>query len=101
MKNGQTTLYRPRGPAANAQAGIARGRRPNFSVDELRSDPTAECRWWNSLSDEQRRALVHGAKTTRDNVRNDWLDIGETNRLRILDAAYAVECWMSTDANDS
>jgi hypothetical protein len=40
---------------------------------------------------------VHGAKTTRDNARNDWLDIGETNRLRILDAAYAVECWISTD----
>ncbi len=45
----------------------------------------------------ERRILVHGAKTTRENARNDWLDIGETNRLRILDAAYAVECWMSAE----
>lgn len=64
------------------------------SVEELRNDPVAECAWWNSLSEEERAALTHGAKAARDNARTDWLDIGETNRLRILDAAFAVECWL-------
>ncbi|MGW8370110.1 MAG: hypothetical protein ACWGPN_15705 [Gammaproteobacteria bacterium] len=101
MKNRQTSLCQPRNPMVTAQSDTVYLRRPDFSVAEVRSDPTAECRWWNSLTDEQRTALVHGAKTTRDNACNDWLDIGETNRLRILDAAYAVECWISTDDSDA
>ncbi len=101
MKNRHASSYQPRNPMVTAQTDTAYLRRPDFSVADVHSDPTAECRWWNSLTGEQRTALVHGAKTTRDNARNDWLDIGETNRLRILDAAYAVECWISTGGSDA
>lgn len=70
---------------------------PNdIELSTLISDPTAECRWWNSLSPRQRQALALGAKRSGEVAANDWLDIGETNRMRILDAAYAVECWLSS-----
>jgi hypothetical protein len=70
---------------------------PNdIELSTMNSDPTAECRWWNSLTPRQRQALVLGAKRSGEVAANDWLDIGETNRMRILDAAYAVECWLSS-----
>ena len=97
MENGHSKTVKIGNREPGKQAGTVYLRRPQFSVDAVRDDTTAECRWWNSLSEDERNALVHGAKTTRENARNDWLDIGETNRMRILDAAYAVECWMSTD----
>lgn len=65
-------------------------------LSRIASDPAAECRWWNSLAPLQRLALAQGAKRAGQVAENDWLDIGETNRLRILDAAYAVECWLSS-----
>lgn len=97
----QSLLMRPglngcKGPSESIEETVYL-QRPAISVEEVRSDPTAECRWWNSLSQEERTALVHGARTSREIAANDWLDIGETNRLRILDAAYAVECWMTAD----
>jgi len=85
------TLYQP--TASQTVGGTIC---PNdLELSTLISDPTAECRWWNSLSARQRQALVLGAKRSGEVAANDWLDIGETNRLRILDAAYAVECWLS------
>ena len=69
-------------------------RGPDNTVEEFRCDPTAECRWWNALPHEQRLAFIDGAKGPRDCAASDWLDIGETNRYRILDAAHAVECWL-------
>ncbi len=68
--------------------------RPETSVHEFRNDPTAECRWWNELEQQERLAFVGGAMGTPDCARSDWLDIGETNRMRILDAAHAVQCWL-------
>lgn len=68
----------------------------NNSVEELRSDPAAECRWWNELPYDERLAFIDGAKGPRDCALSDWLDIGETNRHRILDAAYVVERWLAT-----
>ena len=67
---------------------------PEAPVDEIRNDPTAECRWWNTLQIQERLAFVGGAKGSPECAQSDWLDIGETNRLRILDAAHAVQCWL-------
>ena len=69
--------------------------RPETAVDDIRNDPTAECRWWNGLDQQERHAFVGGAMGSPDYARSDWLDIGETNRMRILDAAYAVQCWLT------
>ena len=66
-------------------------------VDDVRNDTPAECRWWNDLENGKRSAFVLGAKAPDDCARNDWLDIGETNRHKILSAAYAVECWLAED----
>ena len=97
MENRHSTTFQRNNTDPSLQNGTIYIRRPRFSVDAVRDDTTAECRWWNSLSEDERNALVHGAKTTWENARNDWLDIGETNRMRILDGAYAVECWMATE----
>ncbi len=67
------------------------------SVETVRNDTPAECRWWNLLEGDERTAFVSGAKAPDDCARNDWLDIGETNRHKILSAAYAVECWLESD----
>ncbi len=66
-------------------------------VEAVRNDTPAECRWWNDLENDERSAFVLGAKAPGDCARNDWLDIGETNRHKILSAAYAVECWLTAD----
>lgn len=66
-------------------------------VEAVRNDTPAECRWWNDLERDERSAFVNGAKAPGDCAQNDWLDIGETNRHKILSAAYAVECWLSDD----
>jgi hypothetical protein len=47
MKNRQTSLCQPRNPMVTAQSDTVYLRRADFSVAEVRSDPTAECRWWN------------------------------------------------------
>ncbi len=69
------------------------------SVDDIRNDATAECRWWNTLRSRDRNAFVNGANAPDDCARHDWLDIGETNRYKILTAAHAVECWLDADRN--
>lgn len=86
------TSFQPTGQAIALSAPFRAG-----LLSRISSDPAAECRWWNSLAPAHRRALAQGAKRAGQVAENDWLDIGETNRLRILDAAYAVECWLSAD----
>ena len=68
---------------------------PENLVEKFRDDAQAECRWWNSLRCDERTAYVRGAKLPSDCSNNDWLDIGETNRHRILSAAHAVQCWLA------
>lgn len=70
--------------------------RHTVSVEQMRNDAAAECRWWNTLTLPEKRAYVGGAKGSPDCVHADWLDIGETNRHRILNAAHAVECWLAS-----
>lgn len=68
---------------------------PHNSVTLLEQDAAAECRWWNSLEDDERNAYVRGARLDNSCARTDWLDIGEAHRQHILDAARAVECWFN------
>ena len=63
------------------------------TLDEIRNDTAAECRWWNTLFYKERLAYVSGAHRPLECINADWLDIGERNRRKILDAAYAVQCW--------
>ncbi|MEM7280692.1 MAG: hypothetical protein AAF438_03525 [Pseudomonadota bacterium] len=63
-------------------------------LNETQDDATAECRWWNDLLPDQRQALLLGARRSLDCVNVDWLDIGETNRKKILEAAFAIQCWL-------
>ncbi len=63
-------------------------------LTEIRNDATAECRWWNGLIPDERRALLEAARRSLEFVGVDWLDICETNRKRILDAAFAIQSWL-------
>ncbi len=66
---------------------------PHNSVARLEQDSAAECRWWNSLEADERDAYVRGARLDNGCAHTDWLDISESHRQHILDAARAVECW--------
>ena len=66
-------------------------------VDTIRDDAAAECRWWNALQRSERAAYLQGAALNAECADGDWLDIGETNRMKILAAAHAVQCWLAAD----
>ena len=68
---------------------------PENSVECIENDAEKECRWWNGLGADERLAYVNGARLESDCAVNEWLEIGETHRQKILDAARAVQCWLA------
>ena len=68
---------------------------PHNSMASVEQDAAAECRWWNSLESDERNAYVRGARLDTAWAQGDWLDISESHRRDILDAARAVECWFN------
>ena len=64
-------------------------------VETIRDDAAAECRWWNTLRRSERAAYLQGAGLDGECADSDWLDIGETNRMKVLSAAHAVQCWLA------
>ena len=82
--------------AAHERLGALVNKLRRSLVEELRNDTEAECRWWNGLAVRERLAFVGGAKRPAECAVSDWLDIGETSRTEILNAAHAVQCWLSS-----
>ena len=75
--------------------GVLFSRLKRSLVEELRNDTEAECRWWNGLAVKERLAFVGGAQRPAECAVSEWLDIGESSRTEILNAAHAVQCWLS------
>lgn len=95
MKLSEITTTTTREISSGLGALFSSLRRIPTRVKEFRNDTQAECRWWNELEVEERLAYVGGAQRPAECAVCDWLDIGESNRKEILDAAQAVQCWLS------